>query len=386
MALTITPVVHGGNRRRWGLAVALHTAGATATAALFGAALGAIGDAAGAVPTRPWLSAVALVAAVYAGREVVGLPVPVPAARRQVPEWWRTFFSPNVAAGLYGLGLGIGYVTFLSFGTYVAVTVAAVVSGSPATGAAVVGAFGLTRGLAVLVAWRATTEPRVARLGSTLDRLASSPGVRAANGVALLVVAVAAGASAWRASGGLTPRLLPGALAAVFAWAGLAKVVDPARWRRALAGYRLGAADRALAMAVPLAELAVAALLLSGRHEEGAALALALLAVFSAAVLRARSLQGDRVACGCFGRARTRDYRSLLGRNAALGALATFTLAGRATGPLVDLPPVRADEALPIALTAIATALGMAMLRMAVRALRERGGQAAAGAWQNRQG
>src|SRR4029453_15438710 len=54
-------------------------------------------------------------AAAYLAREF-GAPVPVPQLRRQVPDWWRTFFPPNVAAFLYGIGLGPGFLTYLSHG------------------------------------------------------------------------------------------------------------------------------------------------------------------------------------------------------------------------------------------------------------------------------
>ena len=47
MVETITPVVYGG-RGRWVGALAVHVLGATLTAALFGAALGATGAALGA--------------------------------------------------------------------------------------------------------------------------------------------------------------------------------------------------------------------------------------------------------------------------------------------------------------------------------------------------
>jgi len=50
MVETISPVGYGGRTRRWLAAVALHALGATAMAAAFGAALGAIG----ALLHAPW--------------------------------------------------------------------------------------------------------------------------------------------------------------------------------------------------------------------------------------------------------------------------------------------------------------------------------------------
>src|ERR687894_208711 len=102
MVETIAPVVHGERRSRWWAAVGLHALGATVAAAAFGALLGAPWGAAG-------LTVVIAVAALYAARELFGVPVPLPDRRRQVPEWWRTFFPASISSFLYGLGLGIGF-------------------------------------------------------------------------------------------------------------------------------------------------------------------------------------------------------------------------------------------------------------------------------------
>ena len=188
MVTTIAPVVYG-RRRDYVIAISLHTFAATITAALTGAALGLIG----ALLDAPWGEAgawvVVAIAVVYALREITGLPIPLPNARRQVPEWWRTFYSPPIAATLYGAGLGVAFLTFLSFGTFVAVAAAALALGDPLWGAAIAAPFGLARSLAVAaVGWRSLepgdTVAAVARLGGT--RLP-----RSVNAVALLTVAIA---------------------------------------------------------------------------------------------------------------------------------------------------------------------------------------------------
>src|SRR6266545_2626146 len=98
MVETITPVVHGGRAGGWAGSVALHVTGAVASAAAFGAILGAAGSLLGA----PWGGGgallIALVTVLYLAREAAVVPVPVPQLRRQVPQWWRTFFSLPVAA------------------------------------------------------------------------------------------------------------------------------------------------------------------------------------------------------------------------------------------------------------------------------------------------
>ena len=88
------------------------------------------------------------------------------------------------------------------------------------------------------------------------------------------------------------------ALAAVFAWAAVAKVVDQRQVVGAFAGLGLPA-PRFLAVAVPIAEaLVVAALLL--RPDVGGAVALAALAVFTLVIVRALSTRSP-AGCGCFG-------------------------------------------------------------------------------------
>ena len=186
MAETITPAVHGGKRRPYLASCAAHVAGATGAAALLGLVLGATG----ALLRAPWDVAtpavVAGIGAVYFVREAFRAPVPLPDRKRQVPEWWRTFYSPAVAAFLYGVGLGVGFLTYLSFGTFAAVAAGAVVSGDPVTGVLLCAPFGLGRSLAVVaVTWRGITVDR-------LDGVAESPGPRLANAAALAAVAATA--------------------------------------------------------------------------------------------------------------------------------------------------------------------------------------------------
>jgi hypothetical protein len=155
MVDTITPVVHGGKRSRWLTSVLLHALGATVAAAAFGAVLGGLGALLAEVASPELrLGLIAAIALVYFAREAFKLPVPIPDRHRQVPEWWRTFYSPPVAALLYGFGLGIGFFTYLLFGTFVAVSAAALLIGDPLIGIALCAPFGLARGLSVVIAAR----------------------------------------------------------------------------------------------------------------------------------------------------------------------------------------------------------------------------------------
>ncbi len=195
MVETIAPGVHGGRGRRYWSMLALHTAAAGLAGAASGALLGALGGVAGA----PWgvvgpliLTAIAIS---YALREIGGVPLPLPGRRAQVPDWWRTFFSPGVAATLYGVGLGVGFLTFVTFGTLVAVAAAALVYGDPWVGATILGAFGASRALAVGVSATSATNEATARLVDRLEDAAGARLPRLVNGVTLAAVAAGVAAS-----------------------------------------------------------------------------------------------------------------------------------------------------------------------------------------------
>lgn len=355
MVATITPVGHGGSRRRWVGSVALHTLAAGGTAAAFGAALGFIG----AVLGGPWegggVVLLASAAIVYAARELVGLPVPVPQRRRQVPEWWRTYFSPPVASLLYGAGLGVGFLTYLRHGTLVAVATAAAVSGDPLMGAAVMAPFGLARGTSLLIVGAGGTSEIVSQVVQRLERLAVTRGPRLLSGAALLAIAGAA------APGMRIGRLeipLAVVLGSVFAWAAVAKILRPRDWRAALDAYRLGPGTGLAFVGVPVAEMSVPVLLLGGLAGTAAVVATVLLVAFSAAVLRARIAGSGSVPCGCFGNTARRDYRYLLARNLVLLLVAGAILAAPPWGATAPVRIPTADEMLPAVLAAAGVGAG----------------------------
>jgi hypothetical protein len=366
MVETITPVVHGGRRGRWAGSVALHALGTTAVAAIFGAALGAAGGVLGA----PWggagLLAVTAVAGLYAARELFGVPVPVPDRRRQVPEWWRTQFGPPVASFLYGLGLGVGFLTFLRHGTLVAVAAAALASGDPLIGLVMLAPFGLARAATVALAAGGTSSHAVARILDRLDRWATSPLTRVANAIALVALTAVAAAAALGAPPKGVRELGAAALALVFGWAAGAKVFGFRSWSRSLEAFGLGRLRRTVAAGVPLAELAVPALVVSGHPAAAGTWALVLLAGFSAGLVRARLLQGPDVPCGCLGRAKRRDYRLLLARNGLLASVgAAVALRPPAARSVLGVPG--STEVLPAALVGLAVLAAALMLREMAR-------------------
>jgi hypothetical protein len=322
MVETITPVVYGGSRSRWGWLLALHVAGATAAAAAFGALLGVAGALLGAPWGRAGLALVATLAGLYLVKEVLGVPIPVPQLRRQVPDWWRTFFPFGPASFLYGVGLGVGFLTYLSHGTLVVVSAAAVASGRPLLGAVLLGSFGLARGSTAVVAVRARTPDQGSALVDRLAGSASWAGWRVAHATALVLVI----AAAWAATPGVASapgEVAAAILAVAFGAAAAAKVAGARSWRRSLASYRLPAAvERIAGPSVPAVEIVLAAMPFVGLVSSAGLASLVVLGLFSAAIVAGRIRVGRRLDCGCFGASSARDYRVLLVRNGALAVAA----------------------------------------------------------------
>ena len=148
-------------------------------------------------------------------------------------------------------------------------------------------------------------------------------------------------------------------LAVTFGWAAAAKVIRFASWRRALLRYRLTRGVFAAAVAgVPAAEAAIALAIVIGLARPGAALAIALLSAFTAAIARARAITGDKVPCGCFGKMTERDYRVVLGRNVLLAMAAAVVLLRAGThSPLEGLAAPQPSEVVPAALVVAGIAL-----------------------------
>ena len=167
--------------------------------------------------------------------------------------------------------------------------------------------------------------------------------------------------------------LLAGSLIAVTLGGGaLAKAVRFSQWQQALKVYRLPRPlELSASVGVPLAEAGVLALLLTGRARAGAALSLALLSAFSLALLAARRSQGDRLPCGCFGRATRHDFRVLIARNAGLACLAGVVLIGGRDRLIPDVAP-GSTMLLPVALGVLGVAVALWMGLEVTEAMRKR--------------
>jgi hypothetical protein len=145
MVETLAPTGYAATRRTTLAACATFALGALAGGVVtFGglALLGAAMNASAPV-------AAALIALAAAVGEAKGARI-VPQVRRQVPESWRRTLPVPLAAGLYGVLLGLGFTTFiLSFAVW-ALAAISVALADPATGALVGLAFGAGRALPVI--------------------------------------------------------------------------------------------------------------------------------------------------------------------------------------------------------------------------------------------
>jgi hypothetical protein len=363
MVETITPMVHGGSRTRWGAALAIHVLASTAVAGAFGAVLATFGRLLGAPWGGAWWPALAIGAFGAGAHELFATPFAIPQLRRQVPDWWRTFFGPYAAAALYGGALGVGFLTFVTRATLVVVAAAVIASGEPVVGAMLMAPFGFARALGAVAA--GSGDERI------VDRLARVGGHRTvtlANAAAVGLVGLAAIVAHPAVEPGGGPRLAGAVLAVAFGWGAAWKVVRPAAWRRVLRAHRLGRLGAVAAVVVPVAEAAVPVLWVIGRPDAAAALAAALLVAGAGAVIRTRLVVGPRVACGCFGE-EARDHRLALARNAALVAVAWIASAAPPRAPVGLSPPAVGDLA-PIVPALVGTAAAAWALVAARRALR----------------
>jgi hypothetical protein len=159
--------------------------------ALLGRALGSGGSVAAGVA-----AAIALAAALGEAR---GARI-VPQVRRQVPESWRRVLPLPLAAGLYGVLLGLGFTTFILTFAVWALAGVSVALGDPHLGFVIGLAFGLGRLVPVVVlAPAAATDWGIDAHAAMAERPAILRGMRAADAVALAAcaaVVIAAPASA----------------------------------------------------------------------------------------------------------------------------------------------------------------------------------------------
>jgi len=146
MGMTINPAVSGG-RRRW-----LGHSAAFLLGAFFGGlltltgALAVVALADRAVPLHG-LAVLGAAAIAWAALHDLGVPLPLPYRKRQVPEWLREVLPQSVVAAIFGGMLGIGFLTLFTYSTQLAVFLALPFLGSVPTMLGVVATFALGKTL-----------------------------------------------------------------------------------------------------------------------------------------------------------------------------------------------------------------------------------------------
>jgi hypothetical protein len=144
--------------------------GALAGGAITFTALGALGMLLGGGGEGLALAVAVGIALLAATGEALGMRV-IPQIRRQVPESWRRTLPLPLAAGLYGVLLGLGFTTFVLTLAVWALAGIAVAIGSPLAGLLLGLGFGAGRALPVVA-----LAPRYATLGERLEtRMAEEP-------------------------------------------------------------------------------------------------------------------------------------------------------------------------------------------------------------------
>ena len=191
MIETIGPVGHTGGRSVTVSACATFALGALAGGVLTFGLLATLGELLkGAGGASAYLVAAAI--AVAAGlAEIRGMRI-LPQLRRQLPEHWRRVMPMPLAAGLYGVLLGLGFTTFvLTFGVFALAGIAFAL-GDPSLGLAVGLAFGVGRALPIVLVAPIADRGAGIRITETMaDRPGIYRGVRFGDGLALLAAAAA---------------------------------------------------------------------------------------------------------------------------------------------------------------------------------------------------
>lgn len=189
MVGTIVPVVYREKpMRHWLAAVSLYVIGGVLGGTGLGAMLGFLGDQVLGTsraygPLLP-LGVIGAIASLYALHELRLWHLPYPQNQKQVPSGWRYQFHPYWVALAYGIGLGTGVITYITTASVYVVLFGAFLSGDPLIGAGLLGGFGLTRTIyLVIVGPSVRTWKRSERLLEAMTHISNY--VHLVNGLAL---------------------------------------------------------------------------------------------------------------------------------------------------------------------------------------------------------
>jgi len=192
MLSSIHPLGERGKGNSFALTAGAFVVGATVGGLATGAVVGVLGLAATAVvgPTAA-LAIVVAVALAGAAHERTGRPLP--SVPRQVDEDWLHEYRGWVYGGGFGFQLGAGVLTYITSAAVPVALAATLLVGHLAGSLAVMGTFGLVRGLSIVPARRIDATDRLVAFHRRLH--ATAPAVRTASTTVLVVVALAGGAA-----------------------------------------------------------------------------------------------------------------------------------------------------------------------------------------------
>ncbi len=165
----------------WLPTFAMHGLGYAAGAVILGTLLGAIGAMAGftGIATTVALTVLAVIGLLYGAHQLDLVRAPYPQRRAQVPHDARNRFPKWVIGGLYGLSLGLDYLTYVQTPLLYMMTLVAVFTGNIGAAIAIIALFNLGRYLPVAVnllpckdyaiqAWLARNQERAAMVDGAI--------------------------------------------------------------------------------------------------------------------------------------------------------------------------------------------------------------------------
>jgi hypothetical protein len=200
---SITPFGERSRGHRYGVTAGWFVAGAVSGGACLGAVAVGLTAAASSLHLSQhpaWLAgAVAVIAGAAAAVDAGAFGEVIPIWRRQLNDAWMSRYRNWVYGAGYGWQLGVGVATYIMTAAVFAVPLLAALTGEPVTALAICVAFGLVRGMVVLLTARASSPAQL----RTLHRHFADwgPAVRlAVIGVELAVV-VAVLAAQWSLAG-----------------------------------------------------------------------------------------------------------------------------------------------------------------------------------------
>lgn len=178
---------------RWTPTFIMHGLGYALGAVILGTALGAFGGLAGFSGFGTMaLIVMGLIGLLYGAHQLDFLRVPYPQRRAQVPHDARQRFPKWVVGGLYGLSLGLDYLTYVQTPLLYMMTLAAAFTGNIPEAIAVIALFNLGRFVPVAVNMLPTPDYKIqAWLARNQERAAMTDGaILVALGAAFMVVAL----------------------------------------------------------------------------------------------------------------------------------------------------------------------------------------------------